>query len=121
MVEGREILVVEDEDDVREAIVAILTSEGYRVRSATHGAEAIDQLRAGLPVSLILLDLMMPTMDGWEFRVMQRQDPALAGIPVVVMSGYPATRYKAAPLGAIDYLEKPVDAGALLGMAERYC
>src|ERR1043166_6147962 len=80
------ILVVEDDPDVREALVLLLEREGYAVTSVNNGQEALEQLRA-TPSALILLDLMLPVMDGFEFRVHQLQDPALARVPVIVLSG----------------------------------
>jgi CheY-like chemotaxis protein len=116
----RSILVVEDDADFRESLVAFLSSEGYAVTSAADGQEAIDRLQGGFPASLIFLDLMLPTMDAWEFRVRQKQDPALTGIPVIVMSCHGDMRRKAEPLDAIDYLEKPIDFDAVRALANRY-
>ena len=98
--ERNRILVVEDDGDVREALVQLLEFEGYRVTSATNGRDAIDQLRAGAAPNLILLDLMMPVMDGPQFRAAQLGDPGLAAIPVIVLSAHSAGREKAAQLGA---------------------
>lgn len=80
------ILLVEDEPDIREVLASVLDLEGYDVATARNGVEALDLLGSGPRVDLILLDLMMPIMSGWEFRRVQREDPALAGIPVVVTS-----------------------------------
>jgi len=82
----KSVLIVEDDADVRESLVAILESEGYRVLEAENGAVALDQLRRDVPVCLILLDLFMPTMNGWTFRDEQLRDPQLAPIPVIVIS-----------------------------------
>ena len=83
---GKSILVVEDTLDTRESLAFILRHKGYEVRTAADGQEALEQLKAGARPDLILLDLMMPTMDGWEFTNRLRQHPALASIPVVVVS-----------------------------------
>jgi CheY-like chemotaxis protein len=84
---GKTILVVEDDGITRGAMKWVLEWEGYRVRCAANGQEALDLLRDGEKPSLILLDLMMPVLDGRQFRERQKQDPSLADIPVVVISG----------------------------------
>jgi CheY-like chemotaxis protein len=83
--EPSQILVVEDEPDIREATSEALETEGYRVIQAAHGHEALRVLRHVRP-ALILLDLMMPHMSGWELREILGRDPQLASIPVIVMS-----------------------------------
>ncbi|MEW6270756.1 MAG: response regulator [Thermodesulfobacteriota bacterium] len=80
------ILLVEDEEAVREVIAAVLDTEGYRVRTASNGREALDVLRGGLRPCMIILDLMMPVMDGWQFRAEQLRDPELLKIPTIVYS-----------------------------------
>jgi len=80
------LLLVEDEDEVREVITAVLETEGYRVRGAVNGAEALEILRSGLRPCMIILDLMMPVMDGWQFRTEQLRDAELLKIPTVVYS-----------------------------------
>src|SRR4051812_17571750 len=83
------VLVVEDEADLRALIVGLLEGDGYAAVGASNGEEALDVLRTTpRRPCLILLDLMMPRMDGWAFRAAQRRDPALASIPVVVVTGY---------------------------------
>src|SRR5262245_26845005 len=85
---AKAVLVVEDSIDTRDSLAFLLRSVGgYQVSTAANGQEALDRLRAGPRPGLILLDLLMPTMDGWEFCHRLRQDPALASIPVVVVSG----------------------------------
>ncbi|MBC7545053.1 MAG: response regulator, partial [Candidatus Sericytochromatia bacterium] len=81
------ILIVEDDIDIRETLAEILADEGYSVASAANGLDAISYLQTEAMPCVILLDLMMPVMSGWEFRAKQQQDPTLAGIPVVVLSG----------------------------------
>ena len=80
------ILLVEDEASVREVIEAVLQDEGYRVVCTVHGADALEVLRSGLRPCIIILDLMMPVMDGWQFRECQMSDPELLKIPTVVYS-----------------------------------
>jgi CheY-like chemotaxis protein len=114
------ILIVEDEHDIRAVLTEILEDEGYSVASVPNGLEALAFLRQHHP-RLILLDLGMPVMTGWEFREQQRCDPALADIPVIVMSATPHLNRTAAALQAADCLDKPIELNALLGMVEHYC
>src|SRR5690349_20954940 len=114
------ILIVEDEHPIRDVITEILEDEGYQVAGATNGLEALTYLREHAHPRLILLDLGMPIMTGWEFREHQRRDPALAEIPVVVMSALPDLGQKAAALQAADCLNKPVNIDKLLGTIARY-
>jgi len=81
---AHKVLVVEDTADTREALVMLLRGEGFEADGVENGLEALRQLRAGYDACLILLDLWMPVMDGWQFRFEQRRDPTLADIPVVV-------------------------------------
>ena len=117
----KSILVIDDEADLRETLSIILNEEGYEVMSAGNGAEALDRLRSGAPPSLILLDLMMPVMNGWQFRAEQRQDPQLARIPVVIISADAGVETKAAPLEVADCLKKPLELATLLRTIERHC
>jgi CheY-like chemotaxis protein len=115
------ILIIEDEDPIRAVIADILEDEGYPVVSATNGLEALRYLQqqAKLP-RLILLDLGMPVMSGWEFREEQQRDPALAAIPVIVMSALPDLDQKAVALKAIKCLNKPIDIDTLLSTVAPY-
>ena len=114
------VLVVEDDDDVRHSLAEVLAAEGFGVTEARHGAEALERLRTGPPPQLILLDLMMPVMNGWEFRDAQRAVPAWAAIPTVILSAVPEARQDAKRLGADGYLIKPVDLPLLLSTVERH-
>ena len=107
-------MVVEDDADTRELIVELLHDDGYAVVSAGNGREALDASRhlPGAP-SIILLDLMMPIMNGWEFLDERRHDPALAGVPVLVLSADP-TRQLAAQQGVAAIIAKPFDLTRLL-------
>jgi CheY-like chemotaxis protein len=86
------VFVVDDDDDIRTAVQEVLESEGYATRGASNGKEALDMLHAAQPPSLVLLDLMMPEMDGWELLVRMDEDPALHRIPVALMSSHPSIR-----------------------------
>jgi len=121
MSKAKSILVVEDDPDVRGALVAFLEGEGYSVVEATHGAEALEHLREPRQFCLILLDLMMPVMNGWEFREQQQKDPALADIPVLVVTADTTAVRRAADVGAVGCLLKPVEFPELLAYVGRYC
>jgi len=114
------ILVVEDDPDTREAIVLGLETVGYRVVAAADGLEALDLLERGARPCLILLDLMMPIMDGVHFRTEQLARPDVANIPVIVISAF-AQLTRAHWLRAADYLPKPIDFDLLLQLVERHC
>ncbi|MGE0872223.1 MAG: response regulator [Kofleriaceae bacterium] len=111
---ARDIMVVEDDPDVRAALVEMLSDEGYPTRAAANGAEALTELAREAP-QLIVLDLMMPVMDGWAFRARQLARPEWAQIPVIVMSAMTGTDYTAS-LGADAYLPKPAFAERVLGV-----
>jgi CheY-like chemotaxis protein len=116
------ILIIDDEDDIRDAIAELLEAEGYNVVVARDGSEAIAHLAAGAHgVSLILLDLMMPNIDGWTFRRQQLADPSTAAIPVVIMSAAYDVRAAAASLAVSDFLVKPIKLSSLLNVVQRYC
>jgi CheY-like chemotaxis protein len=112
-------MIVEDDADTRSALASILRCEGYPVMSACDGREALELLRAGARPDVILLDLMMPVMSGADFRVAQLADPALADIPVVVLTAEGGFRDAARLLGAADAFAKPFEVEALLSTIER--
>ena len=112
------ILVVDDDRGAMEALSDILEYEGYRVQRAQNGLQALEYLQKTRPCpNLIILDLLMPVMDGWEFRMRQKDDPALAKVPVLVVTAIAAT----AGIDAVSVLHKPVDVDALLRTVARYC
>jgi CheY-like chemotaxis protein len=115
------ILVVEDEPDIRDLMVSLLESEGYAVAAASHGAEALARLQAGPLPCIILLDLMMPVMDGWAFCKEKQKDPVLAPIPIVVVSAVSRKDPRNAGVRAVDHLPKPIDIGTLLAAVARFC
>lgn len=109
------VLVVEDDDHVRELVIEILGDGGFAAFGVGNGEEALQHLRrAHLHPALILLDLMMPVMDGWQFRNEQLKDPALAQIPVVVMSASDDGE-----VSAHGHVGKPFDIEELLGVVAR--
>ena len=111
----RSVLVVDDDSDIREAVAEVLAGEGYEVLGAGDGEEALTKCRAFHP-SLVLLDLMMPGMNGWEFRAAQKRDPELADIPVVVLS---ALEQKVA-IDAEGFVRKPFELDELLALVRRH-
>ena len=115
------ILVVEDEGDVRDGLAAVLRFEGYPVITAGDGRQALVLLQTGLRPCLILLDLMMPVMDGIEFRQKQREHPALRDIPVLVLSGVVHLFNDARGMNVAGMLKKPVDIDAMLGLVAAHC
>ena len=121
MPSGKLILVVEDRAPTADALRVLLEVEGYRVACAANGRQALDYLDAGHRPFVILLDLNMPVMDGRQLRSEMGRDPALASIPVIVVSADGSVRQKAASLGAADYLETPVEVDKLLAVVERHC
>jgi len=114
------ILIIDDDPGIRELVTVFLQHKGYSAMSARNGAEALSQLEQHQPPQMILLDLMMPVMDGAGFRHAQQQIPQLAAIPVVVMSAAENIDAQAPSLTADAYLPKPIDFDALLGLVERY-
>jgi CheY-like chemotaxis protein len=119
MVAGERILVVEDDDDIREVVEEVLSAEGYRVDVAKDGLDALDKLDGAARPPLILLDMMMPRMDGETFLRALRDKPALADAPVVVISGNAAVRDQARALRVDACLVKPFELDELLGVIRR--
>jgi CheY-like chemotaxis protein len=115
------ILIVEDNQDIREGLQAVLEIMGYEVATAANGREALETLTRIEPPGLILLDLMMPVMNGEEFRSKQLADPKLSQVPVVLISASSTVREKAAALGAAHAMIKPISIEALSKIAEKFC
>jgi signal transduction histidine kinase len=106
------ILVVEDDSQILATVASLLEDEGYEVQAASNGRQALDLLREGPIPDLIILDLMMPEVDGWEFRTIQRADASVAGIPVLAISASDSPR--AAAIHATSFLKKPFGVDELL-------
>jgi CheY-like chemotaxis protein len=116
------VCVIDDDADIREILSDVLNQEGYEVVVAGDGESALNRLRARADGwSLIILDLMMPRMNGWEFRRQQLQDPALASIPVVLLTGAGNAAATTDDLRVAGVIEKPVDLDALLEKVAAYC
>lgn len=116
------VLVVEDDRDVRDAILEVLEDNEYRAVPASNGQEGLQALRqAGCKPCLILLDLMMPVLDGWGFRAAQKDDQDLGNIPVVVLTAHASAQQTAEEMQAAGFLKKPLRLEALLDTVQRYC
>jgi CheY-like chemotaxis protein len=115
-----EILIIDDDAELRGAVAEALEQCGFRVATAGNGREGLDLLRQGKVPRLILLDLMMPVMNGWQFRRAQAQDPRLADIPVIVVTAAGA-REDIPAIDATAWLSKPVDFDRLLATIGSFC
>lgn len=115
------IFVVDDNADLRDALCEFFKSEGYGVGAAATGRDALDQLRSGLSVSIILLDLMMPDMTGFQFRLEQLRHPEIADIPLVAHSGIEDVAFYAQRLNAKAYIRKPAPMDHILAVVREHC
>jgi CheY-like chemotaxis protein len=116
---ARAIMIVDDDADVRATVAEALEEEGFEVAMAANGEEALKMLLASARPDLILLDMMMPEMDGWAFRAAQRGHPEIAAIPVIVFTACGVPRDAAAQLGAQGYLKKPLRLDELFSAIRR--
>ena len=116
--ESREILVVDDDADLRETLQLLLDDSGYGVTAVANGQAALDRLKAGDRPSLILLDLMMPEMNGWQFLERAQADAVLDSIPVVIMTARKKGELLPAPSKQV--LHKPFDSDELLKTIARH-
>jgi CheY-like chemotaxis protein len=112
----KRVLIVEDERDLLDSLQEFFEDEGFTVQTATNGAEALSLLDADDLPSVVLLDLMMPVLDGNELYARMRAEPRLAGIPVIVSTSDPSR----APSGVL-IMKKPVNLGSLLGAVQSHC
>jgi CheY-like chemotaxis protein len=113
------VLIVEDDADLREMMAQMLSLEGFQAMAVSNGREALEYLHEADVPQVILLDLMMPVMDGWEFRRKQQADPSLASVPVIVLSALDQAR--AGNLDATAFLKKPLDFDHLLALVREHC
>jgi CheY-like chemotaxis protein len=115
-------LLVDDDFAILDGVAEFLETEGFAAVQASNGIDALNKLRSGLSVSVIVLDVMMPVMDGWDFRAEQLADPSLSGIPVVVISASGFSRETLRrQLRAYDALAKPLELGDFLQTLKRAC
>jgi CheY-like chemotaxis protein len=112
------VLVVDDDSDLRDTMCDVLEAEGHTSRAARNGEEALALLRRDPTIDIVMLDLMMPVMDGWKFRECQLADIELARVPVVVMTA--AADLTRTPIVAAQILHKPVTTKVLLGAVAQH-
>lgn len=115
------ILVVEDDEDLRDSVCMLLEAEGFQAVGVFNGLEALRYLQAHAPPCVILLDLMMPGMSGGEFRAHQLADSLLARVPTIVVSAMELCHQQAQVLNAAGYLTKPVTANQLSRTVRQHC
>jgi CheY-like chemotaxis protein len=113
-------MIVDDDDDLRDALADIMTAQGYEVAAFADARAALAALEGGLTPFLILLDLMMPGMSGWEFRAAQLENPTLALIPVVVVTAAGHLNDGARTLSCVEALAKPFALEIILPLVARY-
>src|SRR6266536_2916130 len=118
---SQQILIVEDDAALLEALGQVLIDEGYDLLSARDGLEAVKGRKKGNGAAVILLDLSMPVVNGWEFRMFQKRDPDLAQIPVILITAGGYTREEVAWLEPSALLPKPLDLPLLLSIIRRFC
>jgi CheY-like chemotaxis protein len=116
---GVDVLLAEDDEDLREAMVDTLNDAGYSVEAVGNGRDALEWLEDNLaPPRVILLDLMMPVMDGWQFLDERQKNPKIAAVPVVVLSANGDFTRESDTIG---FMRKPVAVKALLALIARHC
>ena len=115
------VLVIDDHADLRDGLQVVLRREGYEVETAAHGREALNKLHTGLRPCVIVMDLMMPVMNGFEFREAQLADPTLASIPLIAYSGVTDPRRTAQQLHAAAYVNKPTEVEELASVVRQFC
>jgi CheY-like chemotaxis protein len=116
------VLVVDDDKAVCKIISAALADKGFETAVVYNGKEALDYLKStSRQPGLILLDLMMPEMTGWEFRKIQQEDPVLARIPVAIITGMEDADGKFSAMGAVDVLCKPSKVEEVASLVSRFC
>jgi two-component system chemotaxis response regulator CheY len=114
------VLIVEDDVELREMMAQLLSLEGFATATAANGREALEYPQDGHEMPhVILLDLMMPVMDGWEFRRQMQSDPDIAGLPVIILSALDPSRAK--DVDATAFLKKPLDFDRLLTLVRQHC
>ncbi len=115
------VLVIDDFDPTREAVVTLIQMHGLDAIGAQSGPDALDLLQAGMRPCVVLLDLRMPGMDGWETWERMKAVPELADTPVVILSADVADDTRASRVGIREFLRKPIHARDLLAAIEKYC
>jgi CheY-like chemotaxis protein len=116
-----EILIIEDDDDLRDSLNELLTIHNYQVIGVSNGREALDRLESGLSPCIIILDLMLPVMNGWDFRQQQLADNRWSEIPTIVLSGVNDLALESSRLQAVGFFSKPIDFPSLFQTVDRFC
>jgi len=115
------VLVIEDNDEIREVLEEMIRAEGATVESASDGAQGWNRVRRPPPPCLILLDRKMPVMDGIDFLKLRKADPAVARIPVIMLTGSVELEGREKELSFQGFVKKPFDPDALSRMVRQYC
>jgi CheY-like chemotaxis protein len=116
------VLIVDDDEEIRESMIDFLQDHGYAPVGATNGKDALDKLEGGLPEPcVIIMDLMMPVMDGLTFRDEQLRHPELAGIPVIVVSAFREAAAVVRDMDCVGLVPKPLDLDKLLRAVRQHC
>lgn len=115
------ILVIDDQPDARAGLEIMLRRDGYTVETAANGREALDKLWRGLRPCIILMDLMMPVMTGYEFRQEQMEYPEFRDIPLIVYSAVNDVSENASHLNAAAYAQKPIEMDHLMALVRQHC
>jgi two-component system response regulator MprA len=118
---GCDVLIVDDDYAIRQMLQEVMEDAGYRVSTAENGAQALELLKAAAPPRVILLDLMMPVMTGWEFYREQQSDARLAAVPVIILSARPSIDREGFAMAVAGFVPKPMNVEHLLMLVERYC
>jgi CheY-like chemotaxis protein len=113
------VLIIEDDEAIRETLAELLQMEQFEIMLATNGEDGLNMLRQEKKPDVILLDLMMPIKDGFQFRAEQMNDPGIASIPVIVMSADAQIQQKADRIGGVEFLRKPPDLEEVIETVQR--
>jgi CheY-like chemotaxis protein len=116
-----DVLIVEDDHDLRVDLAALLEDRGHKVGTAHNGVAALEHCKQKGPPRVMLLDLMMPDMDGWLLRDLMARHPQLADVPIVIMTGMSRHDQEARTLAVTAWLEKPIDLDALYAVLDEHC
>jgi CheY-like chemotaxis protein len=115
------VLIVDDDAGIRRSLERLLAWEGYATAQAANGVEALAYLRDRPRPRVVLLDLMMPEMNGWEFMRAIATDPLLADVPIVLLSAHTNTQETADDMRVFGWLDKPIDLDRLIQTVEQAC
>lgn len=117
----KSVMIIDDDRGICEMLELLLEDEGYTTQIAYNGMDGLMRLQSTPKPCIILLDLNMPIMTGWEFRHEQKKDPALAEIPVAIISADRSLQQQPFSIDAVDYFRKPVEVERLLDLLDNVC